>query len=282
MLSSIPESIINQAIEAFQPVIYLDSNSNYFPIDFNEYLSESKLKNEVTGWCTQYLLTPTSLSYLLDNSPQRNNEDYSLFLPLGKQSSVITNRPDHRQINSIPLYTHVLQSKQANEFYIHYTHMYAYNGSSKVAGCFKAGAHYADKEHVTVHVNLDVYNKPRIKRMYFARHNGGCWLYPDEIDFEAGHPVVYSAYHSHASYNTPKSHYRFWCFTRDMCDKGYRWFSSNPIRIYDDPTKNSTDLAWTRFKGNLGDGHVIDFLGCDWWDKPDVAGNYGQNFWFCK
>lgn len=282
--------IIDKAVKKFKPIIYLDSQSNYFPIDFNDYIREAKLKDAKTGEViTNNYLTPEKLNTLINKYPYLNNENYTLFLPDGKNSSVFKRKSEY-ELEQTPLYVSILPTKDPNEFYIRYIHMYAYNGDIKVGCCFKTGSHYADKEHITVHVRYNsIIRDTEIVRIYYSRHSGGVWLDPnsssnnpdDIIQFNDSHPVVYSAYHSHASYNNDlTNHYRFWCFVKDPCDKGYLWNPKRLIVLEDNNSKNK-DTQWINFRGDLGNGHVANLPDNNWWVNPDKEGNYKQNCWWC-
>ena len=65
--------------------------------------------------------------------------------------------------------------------------------------------HQADWEHITVELAPD---QRSIERVMYATHsNQGRWYGPQELSFVGSHPVVYSAFNSHASY--PSDRYPF-------------------------------------------------------------------------
>jgi len=150
-----------------------------------------------------------------------------------------------------------------------------------------------------------MYVKPVLIRVYFSRHYGGTWVRNqrtlvrhdgggarmacDDVDggldehggleFEEGTDrlVVYSALHSHASYNRAGRWNRFWRICPDYCDRGHRWLSRRIIVLNDEVAQNAPDRRWMlRYRGNLGDGHVIGMPVPDWWSKEEQDKNYGQ------
>jgi hypothetical protein len=69
------------------------------------------------------------------------------------------------------------------------------------------GYHEADWEHITVRLTPD---RNAIERIHYATHGWhGRWYGPEEIGTENGHPIVFSALNSHASYPSDRAPYDF-------------------------------------------------------------------------
>ena len=279
------DEFIRHAIKTLQPVIYLHKEENYFPIDFREYINEAKLRRKRGK---KVFKEDVNLNYKifgewLEKYPHINSLDYTLFLPDKMKSHVIQEKiTDPYYLDNVPIYVHIEEKfnerEQTEEFYISFIHMYAFNGPTKIFGCFSAGKHFADMEHVTLCVQKGRENRPVLTNMYFSRHNGGVWITPDRLLYEDGHPVVYSAYHSHASYEKPGNKYRYCKCIKDKCNKGMKWLSQNLVYLNNKETLKEN--AWIDFRGDLGCGNVRGFIGRNFWTDPDKSGNYGQGCCF--
>ncbi len=108
-------------------------------------------------------------------------------------------------------------------------------------------AHEGDFEHVTVRVKAY-----QFVAMYFAAHDPkkeGGWFSPGQVQFTAqGHPIAYSAKHSHASYPSPGKKDRYIPFPDYTANGGPVWNTElNLVRV----TENSP--AWMRYSGRWGE-----------------------------
>lgn len=278
-------SSLEKLIEQFKPVIYLYPHEPYMPVDFRSYLKEARLKSVETGKdiFSNIPFNADTFGEWLMLHPHLNSPSYTLYLPSGKNSDIVESyNPDAKELENVPLY--VRARREEESVYLTYAHMYAYNADQP---CWNVGGHFADLEHITVHVKFEADGTTAfVHRVYYSRHNGGVWCKPEDLEFENGqHPVVYSALGSHASYNKEGNHSRFWNFARDRCSKGTRWFSKRPVLIKDKIEDNSPDMRWSLFSGDLGDGHVAGFPAKQWWNSDDLQGNYGNGCnpfkWHC-
>jgi hypothetical protein len=138
------------------------------------------------------------------------------FLLIDGRREAETRRGD---LASARIYAHVRQAPpdHPGTFDLSYWFFYPYNGQlcSDWSGIECAdrsihGRHEGDWEHVTIRVELPARSRaPRMHSMYFANHEEGEWLYPEEVEkAPAGHPIVYVAWHSHASYSHAGEHHR--------------------------------------------------------------------------
>jgi hypothetical protein len=359
LLDSLIPTRVWHWVDELAPVVYLHSDESYFPCAFREYIARCQLKNARTGRVFQpdARFNADVLGDWVERFPdQVNDGQHTLVVQRGLEDPFLTQRP--ADLRDVPLYAHVLKAG-AYEFYLTYVHMYAYNGRLPVlGGLFHAGAHFADMEHVTMHVRFDTgtfSDAPTLLRVYYSRHSGGVWInaaddttttrvrsaanhrrlsFPllhcrdgcdddddavlvdihpatastasdaatdaaatttttatgggdDALEFDAatGRLCVYSARHSHASYNCAGRKARFLNACPDVCDRGHRWQSRRVVHLNADAGPNHAlpaHLRWTRFRGTLGDGHVDNFPNKDFMAHVDVAKNYKQGlcFWW--
>lgn len=277
---------IDAMIRKFQPIIYLHSQEEYLPIQFNQYINESRLKNIKTQEDVFHDAPMSDLNFgqALLLHPEYNTSDYTLYLPRGLKSPVIQqNNPDEKQLQEVPLYVHY-RLLTGNQLLISYTHMYAYNGPTAICNCskFQVGEHYADSEHVTLLITVEAVNRvSTLTRMYMARHSGGVWINPEQLVTDDTRPIIFSALNSHASYHTVGDQKRFWGFVKDPCDYGKRWDAKNLIVIQTDDMANiEPKYRWMAFRGALGDGSVSSFALNNWMNELEQDENYGQGCCF--
>lgn len=101
--------------------------------------------------------------------------------------------------------------------------------------------HAFDKEEIIVRlmkINTDDY---KIIRVFGSAHGNGFWylVEKNDVEFENGHPVMYSANESHAMYNRPRLYKRIFNFGSDRTGKDIRWapsefvvFENGIVNIY--------------------------------------------------
>jgi len=272
------DKILDKIKLKLMPIVYLHSSEKYPPINFDNYIEQSKLKREKDNsiFKPEVNLTPAILSQYVNLYPELSNSEnpYTLFLEKGLKSQIITN--PSWDLENTPVYMHLYN--KSGEYYLNVIFLYAYNGASTVFGLFSTGEHMGDAEHITYNFVLDG-DDVLVKRIYFSAHFGGRWYWPDELEYdeETGRLIVYSAVNSHASYPHAETYYRFWHATKDSCEKYIKWDIKYIIDV--DKEKNS----WYSFRGDLGDGHVNSLMNSSWWNTPDETHNYGQNCCFsCK
>jgi hypothetical protein len=280
---------IPELVEFYKPIFYLHPDEEFLPIDFQRYIEDARLKHIKTGKDVEIPnYSADQFGRTLFQHPEYNTPDYTLYLPQGMRSPVITNNnPSEYELQQVPLYvnTHMVQSMSNHnnltlyEVYINYAHMYAYNGASRICQCKKisAGAHYADLEHITVMVTVDERGRHALTKLYTSRHSGGVWLTPDDLLYEKSRPILFSALNSHATYHLPGRHKRFWGLVSDDCLYGKKWDSKRLIMIPKIPMDQvSLGFRWMLFQGKLGNGGVDSFIRKGWLNTLPTEENYGQ------
>jgi len=280
-MSEKKSSWIEEAVNKFRPIMYLEAKDKYRPLNFNAYINEAALKHVKTGVIVANFLDPIKFARILKEHPEYCSNQYTLFLPGGLDSNCIKKwQPSVEDIQKVPLYVHVYQDpEKPDTAYISYTHMYAYNGPTHLFG-LPLGEHYADLEHVTVEVEKD---QASLNRVYFSKHNGGSWVDKSLLIMEGQRPVVFSARNSHASYEYPQVCSRFYGAVADIAGPGIKWDVQNLIVIPDDPAYALPENAWlSMFEGSLGNASVTSFKGKSWWNNMDVEKSWNETYFTPK
>ena len=257
----------------FQPIILLDKEERYFPIDFEKYIGQCSLVNCKTGETYIEDLTPELLGQWVSDNPKQNNMDMFLWLKDGINNPIVANYDTtFEQLKEVPLYVRV--KEMSGETYITYAHMYAYNGT---VGLFQSDnsklrltefEHFSDLEHVTVKL-VD----GELESVFFSMHDGGYWIGKNEISFRGERPIVFSARETHASYPCPGTTCRFLGFVADNCSLGTEWDAKKLILMGDDLQQ---EKSWILFRGTLSKGHVANFPEKSWWNKEEKNGYISQ------
>jgi Vacuolar protein sorting-associated protein 62 len=223
---------------------------------------------------------PSSIDYFVENSYLRSRADTSLKIrnPSPEDFAKYNGgefylQPDESVYNGsmegAPYYVRIRKVDKAEHdnddvVEIQYWFFYPYNGA--VMKLF--GAHEGDWEHVKVRVDV---SSRRILKIYFAAHGSaeGRWVsastktpYPDRDTYmlrtdEQGNdrPVVFSAWHTHASYPSRQRYYRLKGFVVDYPFGGRTWdgqvklVSVDP-RLLEGPLLQ--EPAWLRWRGRWG------------------------------
>ena len=249
--SSSNESFETDLITKWMPVYYFSKQECFWPVDVDTYLENctvvdtSKGNSTVLKWPTQEELynlsktsSTTSYSLLIDN-------------PKVCYNSLALNPP---------VYVNVVTS--GTDTYINYFLFYGLNGwytSSFGTSNLCAGAHTADIEHCTVHID----GSGNLVRIMYARHaeDEFQWVDAKDIEMENGHPVVYIAWRGHGNYQKAGHWYRSALKYKaiimrmpDITAKDVRWIPSKYVRLYM-PTETGFDptvCGITAYQGYMG------------------------------
>ena len=227
------------------PVWYLHPDEPYGFMDVNDYVAQTTTPQGA----------PTTPLYLRGfHSPS----DY-LVLRYGKYNPAIRHTDG-------PVYVHTLE--YGDKRYVYYSHFHGYNGFVQmrwtwlqcISRWFRCGTHSADIE--TVCFELDK-GSNRLLRAYYFQHGDGEWIDADQLEYEDGHPVVYVALNSHASYPHAGQYARYKVLM-DKCAQGKRL---TPLTVgLNDWQKH--------YVGNLGQDtvqktpSVRSWAGKYWFDRP--------------
>jgi len=188
---------------------------------------------------------------------------------------------------------------------IQFWFFYPFNGPGRVEVCSsdgvcednylnEAGRHYGDWEHVSLLID----NTTReLIMVYMSQHSSGQWFRRCGGDWESGlqfsdtHPIIYSAYYSHAHYPTTGKHYYGRVFSGDWglgtasadlfdltgVGVSVRTFRSGRYRVISSalPGYQVTEPEWLEFQGRWGQyeklGDDVKFAGINLYFYEEVG-----------
>jgi hypothetical protein len=199
-------------IQKYTPTIYLHPYDNHHPMAVEPFLSESSLLDQ-SGNVVKSGLTPADLAtyssstnylrFTNDVFPSDTN-DFETGDPIVAGAS-----SGWGQSNA-PIYVKTID--YGNYIDLKFYMFYAINGFQT----FQAGIivnfktqpylfdwanfalHQGDWEHVTVRISEDT---TRLLGVFYSQHGKAAWVSNPSLD--GTHPIVYSAWDSHANYPTP-------------------------------------------------------------------------------
>ncbi|KAI8908644.1 hypothetical protein DFJ77DRAFT_125363 [Powellomyces hirtus] len=263
----VPDFVTNYA-----PVLYLESQDNYYMTDPIDLFSHVTVLNDAGGKVAGPTpLSPSNLdqypggsTYLTSNDNPETNPAWQHGLP-----------PDAATQRSPSPATVVITPPQGPEgtVDVHYMFFYAFNRGPKVLGRHY-GSHVGDWESVTI--RFAKAGTP--SQMWYSQHSGG-----EAVAFSAvektrdGKPIVYVARGSHANYinngvNGDHPYALPFGILKDITSnpaggakildvaKNYRAYCYGPSSSNRDtnvftpaPSTDVQDVAWLNFRGRWGD-----------------------------
>jgi hypothetical protein len=137
-----------------------------------------------------------------------------------------------------------------------------YPGQDQDRGILRIGRHEGDWELVQVRVDGD--GRPR--EVVYAQHAGGERCAWGEVERRSGHPVVYAAHGSHASYLRSGVRDRMWPDPNDEADGRGRAVRPRVVRI------GLRSPAWIRWPGRWGASRAR------WWVPGEMDSPHGPAF----
>ena len=195
--------------EQFMPVLYFHKKEKFFPVSIEEYLSK----------CCLIDRKDPNMKIAMGDVKK---EDLFLYNDGNHDLLICDENIEHNELYYfIHIYAKVVETDEF--YYISYYLIFLNNPGYNIC-CWKdVGGHKYDLEHITIKVNK-VNNI--LDTCFFSAHDDGEMHPLKNIEFQEGHPVVYIAKNSHATYNSPKTHYRIWFVANDKCRKHITMFQS--------------------------------------------------------
>ena len=230
--------------QQFAPVWLFHPEERYFPISIPEYAAQCRIEPGGRPGTEFALWVPTV-------TPEEQRQ-FTLVPNDGPRAQIM-----YAGLNpQAPVYVHSFRTSP-QDVYMTYFLFYAVNPAARtVCGCSSGyGFHYADLEHVTVHVHAG-----QLHRVYYSKHSGGNWVLSD-----GGRPLVYVALGSHANYETPGFQWRFWGLLPDRTSAQGPVLAHQPLEMVQGPLV---------FRGTYGDGAVSGFTTKSYWNVPDQDAPY--------
>ncbi|HEV8582174.1 MAG TPA: Vps62-related protein [Thermoanaerobaculia bacterium] len=238
---------------------------------------------------------PSSIDWFLERSTLLDHEDSSVRIVAPTRADLAANPQETRYLKAdddsvylgdpktAAMYAHIRKATPptpADLDWIDIQYWFFYPFSGPIGGPYPlslGGAHQGDWEHVTVRVSdWRSSGTSVVEAVFFAAHRRfeGRWLVlrssspkPDRFALENGtHPFVFSAWHSHASYESKGLHKRsvgHYFFVNDYCSGGHRWgpdAAYEILQIDDDVYQAGDDRipppGWAAFTGRWGNSGV--------------------------
>jgi VPS62-like protein len=273
---------LSQIVARFAPVVYFDPSDPYRLASVDWYMARTEFHAPslpaplgVGKWSFSPEPGP-GVQYVDPKTP-----DGLVVTPWSDDSG--TERGDQ---DSAPLYVHVRPvAGHDDQIDIQYWFFYPFNGNEilRLEGVRTAetsidiSQHQGDWEHVTVRVSL--VNDGSIVAVLYAAHSGGGWVTqrssanPEGFDTENGHPKVYVAAQTHASYPIAGGPFEIGAFRGldsfvDILLVDYTSGDGPPVDFTDrctivrnDATRlfadEGTNPSWLAFTGRWGDHTVL-------------------------
>ncbi|HNQ90501.1 MAG TPA: Vps62-related protein [Verrucomicrobiota bacterium] len=254
----------NELMRHFAPLVRLHPADEYRPASVAWYLQRvvmrfyheapcSDCPEGIAGWSTAELLSKSHPTKDADcehnysniksswNTTPSPSDVTHFFLEIPHDANMpVTQRG---ALSSAVCYAHVRSAvRHPRMFDIQYWFFYPYNGAIPFA------AHEGDWEHITVRVEED---RRTVHRVFYDAHNtGGRWFSEGEYSLENGRPVVYSAFHSHASYPGPGTWYNGADHTGDG---GPVWDCLDQLVNLGEGNAPSPGCEWIWYTGRWGE-----------------------------
>lgn len=178
----------------------------------------------------------------------RGTKVTSFFVDIVNNRTKTGQKPRDERIKAT-CYAHVVRPPYTPTLDIQYWFFSPFNPQKRG----RIGDHQGDWEHITVRLNR---RKTRIMGIYFARHSAeGKWERYDTT--RSGHPIVYVAKGSHASYPAARTYKRprvkgFKVPTDYTSEGGFTWRCWDYVVDVGDRRRPTKGHEWLRFSGRWG------------------------------
>jgi hypothetical protein len=271
----IADSVEEQLIQRFAPVVKLHFDAQYMPASIPWYLARVRMRFDISYRPDEQLLEKGSvnLGSLISQTCKdqmsglaADPSDFFLEQTDASGGDILDEYREETQKGTGPdswvCYAHVRLAPaniQKGMYDVQYIFFYAYNGDM-VQGPIET-AHEADFEHITVRVEEDLNT---IYKIYYSAHdNEGRW-YDQQTSAgiqngyslnEAGRPIVYSAINSHASYPWAGQWARGGIELPDdeTSDGGFEWDCQNNVVNLGEKDYPREGMQWIQYSGRWGE-----------------------------
>lgn len=277
--SAITENDPTELLKLFTPVVYLHSKESYFPSSVDYVLSKSQLKEISQDGSTKTIKESPTQSYLFNDYCKDMHSTFEKNRYIDIPKNIIYGQKD--KLNEVPIYGYVdVKNSKNGELHLVYVMFYPYNGEFKILGLEDKGTHFGDIEHITIVLKQNnnenaaktVY---KVDKLFFGAHGDldGRWTPAEFVEWEDKYtPVIYSAYHSHATYPHKGSYFRIYGLANDNTDKGVKWTPKlEKIVTLDHPQFNPATMGWVYFCGLWGEDGVNSLAHKTYFNKGEPS-----------
>lgn len=257
----------NELMRRFAPVVRLHPIDEFRPASVEWYLQRVHMRfyhvapcqdcpeeeEGILGWSSTELLTKAhpvkndackhnydNMKHSKNTSPEPSDVTH-FFLEIPHDDNWFTTPLG--DLSAAVCYAHVRAAvRHPTMFDVQYWFFYPYNGAVP----FKP--HEGDWEHITVRIGPD---GRTIHRIFYDAHNtNGQWFSPGEFSLTNGRPVVYSAFHSHASYPAAG---RWTTGTDETQDGGPVWDCADRVVNMGEGAAPNPGCEWLWYTGRWGE-----------------------------
>ena len=230
LLKSSPEFYeLTTIISNYAPRIWWHSEEKFGPSDPLQFLAKS------TVWIHHLWRQNEKVNHgelkALNLIKNVTSEDYYLESDESTAREVNIHAPIFWKFGSERLMNQV-NSKSVPNSHVRIVLEYWYHSSFNETGLFQIGNHQGDWEGLAHIIDLSLTSEGKLKHhlvmTFLASHESGQWFCPQELEYHEGHPVVFSAKGTHATYR--KEGDQKSTFLIDKTQRGIAWDSWHQIR----------------------------------------------------
>jgi hypothetical protein len=257
-------------IRKFAPLVKLYPEEDNLPSSINWYLDRSVLKKDhADGDSTRnpvdLIVSDNLSSPLIANYAE---ESYYLTPKDGIRKDTLYGEPltmlNGQMVSPAACYAHYVEKDHGAV--IQYFFFYTFNGDiSWVLG--KIGTHEGDWEHIDIHLEKKD-GHYELSEAYYDRHGSNAYgeLYnANELEYaDVSHPVVYSAFHGHASY---KDRFLINKVLDRTSNDGPRWRCWDNVVDLGTLDHPAPGQEWLSYGGRWGKDGNTSPARRDWWRK---------------
>jgi hypothetical protein len=240
------------AIHHFAPEVRLHPDDRYRPSSVPWYLQNVRMRRHRRWWRDVAILNVFEVNVqtlIAQQSGGQHSGAGSTRTNFFLEIAINTDETRRGRLAVAECYVHFRPAPDGSGAWdFQYWFFYPYNGDITTGADFE---HEGDFEHVTVRVHP---NFKSVQEVFYHVHNTeSTWRQPGEYQStEDGHPVVYSARHTHATYWSPGKQARTALPDDHTSDGGPAWRTWDHIRLVGHRRRPMAGQEWLRYTGHWG------------------------------
>ncbi|MFC1570090.1 Vps62-related protein [bacterium] len=242
--SEVEQSIINEIVERYAPVLYFSKDEDYFPIEVGSFFDHSQLMKRRAFPFKDQVMSDTVNPALFT---LYSNDDFYIRLKKDTFKSIKENYKNTKDKYRKTVYSNVIRIDEHPT--VSYVVQYWLFFWGSKAGSINLTWHQCDWEMFMISLNETF--EP-IEAGYSQHYYGDVKTWAEVCKHDV-QPVVYVARGSHALYFTPGKHKAYydngkkWRLGNDICETSLQWTPDDyQVVILND------SLKWLNFEGYWG------------------------------
>ncbi|MGC5077571.1 Vps62-related protein [Agrococcus sp. DT81.2] len=250
------------AIHRFAPEVRLHPDDRYRPSSVPWYLQNVRMRRHRAWWPDVRILDvgEVNVNTLIaqrsgGQSSGQGADRTNFFLEIAAN----TTETRRGRLAIAECYVHFRRAPGTSTAWdLQYWFFYPYNGDITTGADFE---HEGDFEHVTVRIGRDLRS---VQEVFYHVHNTeSTWRRPGEFSSTSeGHPIVYSARHTHATYWSAGKQARTALPDDHTADGGPVWQTWDHLRLVGHRRRPTAGQEWIRYTGHWGQiGTGFSWLG---------------------